>query len=461
MRYVSNLKRLVYQFLFLMTGVVVVSTNTVLATPMSASDLNDLNANAIWYDAKPVGGGCVASPTSDSAPAGSATTAQGSNVDYAGHPIWNQGQLQAVSQNQSTYQQAAQQVGIPWQMLAVIHLRESGLKVANPSNGQGIYQFADKHGGPYPAGPVSQAEFLRQSVLAAQYLKQVAGGNYPNNKTLTPDSTGDVIKDTFFSYNGRASAYAQQAASLGYSSTIQGFEGSPYVMNKADAKRDPAVSGSTWGQIKTDHGGLSYPANNDYGAFVTYSALAGGASSSGSCLSGGVGAVDCSSATNATANLSQVRKNAVCIAQQELALWKNGTLKPGLAGYGKYSQGRDELWCADFASWVYDQAKYPLQPDPKWNVPAVDGVRAIGEKNGNFHWHPIGGYLPKPGDLVIYKGGGVSHVNMVVGVNGSTISTLGGDQGNLSAPDHTVVSQYDVPGYNSGAQHTVGFVSPD
>lgn len=54
-------------------------------------------------------------------------------------------------------------------------------------------------------------------------------------------------------------------------------EGSPYVMNRADAKRDPTVeptkSNNTWGQIKVDYGKIEYNANLDYGAYVLYEAL--------------------------------------------------------------------------------------------------------------------------------------------------------------------------------------------
>lgn len=48
-------------------------------------------------------------------------------------------------------------------------------------------------------------------------------------------------------------------------------------MNRADSRRDPTVeptkSNSTWGQIKEDNGPIEYPANNDYGAYVVYSAI--------------------------------------------------------------------------------------------------------------------------------------------------------------------------------------------
>lgn len=208
---------------------------------------------------------------------GTSTPPDQANRDYAGNPVLSQAQLQAVKQNSSAYQQAAQQVDIPWQMIAVIHLRETGLKLANPDNGQGLYQFVDRHGGPYPAGPVSQQEFLRQSVLAAQFIKGKASANFAANQKLSAGSTEtDSVKDTFYSYNGRA--YAEQAAQNGFNRNSQAFEGSPYVMNRADAKRDPIALGPnehTWGQVKEDNGPIEYPANSDYGAFVEYAALTG------------------------------------------------------------------------------------------------------------------------------------------------------------------------------------------
>lgn len=88
----------------------------------------------------------------------------------------------------------------------------------------------------------------------------------------------DSAKKVFFRYNGTASVYIKQAENLGYSSAeAQNGEGSPYVMNRANAKRDPTIepdkSGKTWGQIKSDYGGIAYPANDDYGAFIIYELL--------------------------------------------------------------------------------------------------------------------------------------------------------------------------------------------
>jgi hypothetical protein len=66
-------------------------------------------------------------------------------------------------------------------------------------------------------------------------------------------------------------------------------EGSPYVMNKADAKRDPNKAPyGTWGQIKRDYGPIEYPANQDHGAYVMFVALHGGSIGDSGC--GGEGA---------------------------------------------------------------------------------------------------------------------------------------------------------------------------
>ena len=79
-------------------------------------------------------------------------------------------------------------------------------------------------------------------------------------------------------YNGMAAAYKTQAINLGFSSAEANVgEGSPYVMNRADKRRDPTVeptkSNRTWGQIKSDGGSMVYPANTDHGAFVLFKAL--------------------------------------------------------------------------------------------------------------------------------------------------------------------------------------------
>ena len=194
-------------------------------------------------------------------------TAPPSYKDYLGQDMLTASQLTLLNSNRPFYQSAAQTYGIPWQMLAAIHYREYSLKKAGPSNGNGPYQISGKT---YKVGDYTDAEFQAATNDAAQFILGKAGG-----KNL---SVADNVKYTFFAYNGTASVYKTQAINLGFSQTqANNGEGSPYVMNRADAKRDPTVeptkSNNTWGQIKTDGGSLSYPANSDYGAFVLYNVL--------------------------------------------------------------------------------------------------------------------------------------------------------------------------------------------
>lgn len=370
----------------------------------------------------------------------------GTNTDYAGNQVLSDAQFTAIKENQSFYEAAASDVGIPWQMIAVIHLRETGLKRVNPANGQGIYQFVSKQGGPYPSGAVDDTEFARQTKIAAEFIKGKAASNVQQNRTLDANATPEAVKDTFFSYNGRSAKYADQAASLGYDRSTQPYEGSPYVMNRADEKRDPAVNKTTWGQVKRDFGPIEYPANNDYGAFVVYAALAGIAP-------GG----NCSNAVNGT-----VREKVVAIAKQELELWKSGQLKPG-GDFKKYTGGASANWCAWFSSWVYNQAGYPISESaPEGRVPAVTSIWDIGKAGGRFNFHAVGsGYTPRPGDLVIQKNN-ASHVNIVVAVEGNRITVIGGNQGG-SGDMNGYYLRSSVTQYTMDINHAknTGFVSPD
>ena len=115
------------------------------------------------------------------------------------------------------------------------------------------------------------------------------------------------------------------------------------------------------------------------------------------------------------------------------------------SAYLKYTQGVQELWCADFVSWLYDQAKYPLEPDPNWKVSYVPSIEAIGQANQNFHWHPeSSGYIPKPGDIDIIVYGNnpaTSHTGIFVSYNSSTgmSSYIAGDSGHGPWPGGSAV----------------------
>ena len=204
----------------------------------------------------------------DSYPGGGGTTPGTTPYkDYLGQDILTSSQVALLNGNKPFYQKAANANGIPWQMLAAVHFREYSLKKAGPSNGDGPYQIWNSN---YPVGNYTDAQFQTATDAAAKFIKAKAGGR---NLSVT-----DNVKRTFFAYNGAAQVYKTQALNLGLTSAqADNGEGSPYVMNRFDAKRDPTVAptktNKTWGQIKKDKGPIEYPANPDYGAFVLYQAL--------------------------------------------------------------------------------------------------------------------------------------------------------------------------------------------
>ena len=200
----------------------------------------------------------------------------GTNKNYADEQVWTDAELKAIKANAPFYQKAASKYGIPWQILAVIHKREHSLARDNPGNGQGVYQFYSAEerskceGGDFSPGKISDEQFQIQTDCAAKRIKE----SYGAGLNLTRD---DDIKRMFFKYNGTASAYKRQAIRLGFSQAqAENGEGSPYVMNRYDKKREPS---GKWCQIKRDNGPMECPANNDFGAFVYYKAITCGGNS--------------------------------------------------------------------------------------------------------------------------------------------------------------------------------------
>lgn len=206
-------------------------------------------------------------------------------VDYKNREVFTEGELKAIQDNSPFYKKSAETTGIPWEMIAVVHKRESGLARENPNN-QGVYQFYHE-AGQYTPGPIDDVEFQRQTDKAAAFLleKAAAGGKADALKS----SDDNAVKYTFFAYNGIASVYKDQAKRLGFTDDqAENGEGSPYVMNQADKQRDPEENPTGWGQIKRDGGQIEYPANLDHGAFVMYAALRGETSLDGCSDSGDI-----------------------------------------------------------------------------------------------------------------------------------------------------------------------------
>jgi len=409
-----------------------------LATPVFAlSDAQKqiFDKGVYYYDTDSDSTACAASTF---------TSSSSSNVNYAGKTILAADMLKKVAANQAVYEQAAQQVKIPWQLLAAVHYRETGFSLSTADAGpDGQYQIVSKN---YTySATLTTAQFLQETLDAANFLKTIEP-----SLSVSPDDA--TIKEALGKYNGLPDLYAQQAKALGFSAANQAAEGSPYVMNLADAKRDNG-SGQATSWLQSLGVGIARPASTDqFGGFLVYAAL-NGAMSGGGCASG-----NCiqDPTSNPTADLSGVRQQVVCTANQELQKWTSGQLSAG-SGYLTYSQNRKEDWCADFASWVYAQAGYPLTPDGSGSVSAVATIHDIGNKNQNFHWHDVSGYTPQPGDLAIHIND--HHVNIVVGVSGDQMTLVGGNQGGGDF-NQSKVTQYGPVSFNDGGDVS-GFVSPD
>jgi len=407
---------------------IILSSLVILPYSVYAMDREFYSSNDIqFYDSE--SGDCSAS-----------NSLTGIGLDYSGREILNTEQRAALQSNRDVYEEAEKQTGVPWELIAVLHFRENRFSTINPENGQGLYQELEASGtDKYPYGQVSNENFIEQSVWAGNFIKNKVS----DKANLLGAGDEDTIKEALFKYNGAAEVYKEQATKLGFTN---GFEGSPYVMNKADAIRDPEVAAeNTWGQIKDDGGELKYPANDDYGAFVVYSAIIGVSS-------------DCNSVDGSVVN------RVVAIAQQELALWNNGSLLPKDGDYKKYTNGQAGNWCAWFSSWVYNQAGYPLsESSTGGEVRAVETIRSIGQEGGRFVYNEKDGYTPRVADLVIQKSNGASHVHIVTAVDGENITVIGGNQGYASgggqATDYSNSSVTEFTYNYKDSKSISGFVS--
>ncbi len=102
-----------------------------------------------------------------------------------------------------------------------------------------------------------------------------------------------------------------------------------------------------------------------------------------------------------------------------------------LGGGPKYAQGVDEPWCADFVSWVLNQAGQPLSNPNSgaWRIPGVATLQEYFEASGRFA--ALGSdYRPRTGDVVIYAPGGPfgQHTNIVLVSDDHLLTTIGGNE---------------------------------
>lgn len=200
----------------------------------------------------------------------------GDNRNYAGATVWSSAELGAIDANRSVYEEAAAKYNFPWQVLAVLHSIETSLRKYNPTNGQGVYQLYSYTGGGLnnnrfmPSDSITDEEFRRQTNIAAEVVSGMVGDlNNENN-----------VKRLFFQYNGASDKYIQKAIQMGFSEEeAKNGEGSAYVMNRFDARRDPTSGemSAYWPGRYVKDGVYNESSTSEvFGAFVKYKALYGG-----------------------------------------------------------------------------------------------------------------------------------------------------------------------------------------
>lgn len=202
------------------------------------------------------------------------TIADANNVNYAGAEVWSSADLQAIEANKSFYEAAAKKYGFPWQILAVIHYRENSLLRSNAESGKGAYGISN--GETFaPVGAIDDGEFKRQTDIVAGMVADNIKAAGMNSKDLSDEDAQKI----FYFYSGISAKYEEKGKELGLTEEqIASGGGSPYVMNRYDARRDPTSSEMSpyWPGMFTQDGAYnSESVDLKFGAFVLYQALTG------------------------------------------------------------------------------------------------------------------------------------------------------------------------------------------
>ncbi|MBO4812808.1 hypothetical protein J5491_01535 [Candidatus Saccharibacteria bacterium] len=348
------------------------------------------------------------------------------NQNYAGDTVWSEEQLSAINNNKSVYKKAEDKFGIPWQAIATMHSLETGLARSNPANGQGIYQlYSYTVGGTndkafLPAGPVDDEEFERQTLIAAEQMKAMIESAGLDVKS------DDGIKSLLFQYNGKAPEYKEKALALGFTAAQAEIgEGSPYVMNRYDAKRDPNSDSMdpAWpGRFVADGDYKDDATQADFGGFVKYKALTGSSDGDNVCPSSFIGGnMDLNETAAQIAWPEAEQGNSASqispgYAEAIRQTWTSG-YELTVAQAGAFNRGDGTMIpvgksCDNFVGTVVRASGI----DP--NFPVWLGAQKDYLANSDM-WELVevtDSSQAKPGDIRIENGGG--HILMIVEVDG-------------------------------------------
>ncbi len=144
------------------------------------------------------------------------------------------------------------------------------------------------------------------------------------------------------------------------------------------------------------------------------------------------------------ATLNDQQKDIVAILRTEYALNPEGT---------KYSEGIEEAWCADFVSWVFNEAGTPFSnPNSgSWRIPGTYTLREYYESIGKLKV-ASSDYSPEVGDIMLYDNPSPfgQHTNIVIENKDGVITTIGGNEpGGIRIIEHTTPDDAGFIGYGS------------
>ncbi len=122
-----------------------------------------------------------------------------------------------------------------------------------------------------------------------------------------------------------------------------------------------------------------------------------------------------------------------------------------------YTDGNTEAWSADFVSWVFKESGRPFGGGESggWRRPSVRDMQEMFKNTEELEYFVVGDKTPQPGDVAFYVGGqtpggsSTNHVNIVIEVNGSSMTTVGGNESNKVRQSSRLIEL--------GSQSLVGF----
>ena len=140
--------------------------------------------------------------------------------------------------------------------------------------------------------------------------------------------------------------------------------------------------------------------------------------------------------------LSEEQLKVVSILKTEYNLNSDGT---------KYSEGISEAWCADFVSWVFNEAGRPLENphSGSWRIPGTYTLREYYESIGKLKL-ANSEYSPKLGDIMLYDNPSPfgQHTNIVIKNDNGRITTIGGNEpGGIRVIEHVKKDDAGFIGY--------------